>query len=195
MSRIIFVSGGARSGKSRFAEKKAIELGNRIGYIATGIATDDDMADRIRHHQESRPAGFVTLEGWKDYSGLLESEDGKACDAYIFDCVTVGITNLLFDRETQVEYGGGELDYDTCSMEEIHRMEERITRVFDELVRYIRHKDKTIIFVSNELGMGLVASYRLGNIFRDIAGRINQMLAGHSDEAYLLVSGLPLQLK
>lgn len=195
MGRIIYITGGARSGKSRFAEMKALEMGSSIGYIATGIATDEDMADRIRRHQADRPASFATLEGWKDYSRLLDSKEARDCSVFILDCVTVGITNLLLDRETQLSFAGRELDYETCSLDSVHAMETGIAGVFMDLAALVRSRGGTLLLVSNEVGMGLVSPYRLGNIFRDVAGRINQKLAAEADEAYLLVSGLPVVLK
>lgn len=186
MGQIIVVTGGARSGKSRFAENKVHLIGTTIGYIATAKITDNDMAERIRHHRESRPSEWPTFEQYRDFDQLSSNEIFMACDTLIFDCVTIAITNRMFDED---------VDYDTCDYKVIQEIESLVQKELTGLIELIRMTNKNIVIVTNEVGLSLVPAYRLGNIFRDIAGRMNQYLASEADEVYFIVSGLPMKLK
>jgi len=186
MSRIILVLGGARSGKSTYAEEKVEEIGRQIGYIATAKVTDLDMAVRIKHHQASRPSSWATIEQYKGFDQLKANKDFQRCDTFILDCVTILLTNQMFDYQ---------VDFDTCDQKVIGQIEKEMTEEIQQLLDLMVLENKNLILVSNEVGLGLVPEYRLGNLFRDIAGRINQMLAHQADEAYFIVSGLPLTLK
>jgi adenosylcobinamide kinase/adenosylcobinamide-phosphate guanylyltransferase len=187
MSKIILVTGGARSGKSAFGEKKVLAIGKNIGYMATAIVTDEDMAERIKHHQQSRPSHWPTFERYKDYGLLKENDEFMTCDTLIFDCVTIAVTNCMFDDPT--------IDYDQCTQDEINRVEAYVKNELAGLLNLVRETGHNLVMVTNEVGLGLVPPYRLGNIFRDIAGRMNQFLAQEADEVYFIVSGLPLTLK
>ena len=105
----------------------------------------------------------------------------------LLDCVTVMITNILFEEE--------ERDFDKISASEVEKLESEVIKELTNLVKAIRDEDKTLIIVSNEVGMSIVPSYRLGRIFSDISGKANQVLASLSDEVYVAISGLPLRLK
>ena len=168
MSKVIMVTGGSRSGKSVIAEQKAKEYGKRsVLYLATAIPIDDDMKERIRMHQERRDPEWGTYEGYRDLGEVVKNTEKNTI---LLDCVTVMITNILFEEE--------ERDFDKISASEVEKLE-----------------DKTLIIVSNEVGMSIVPSYRLGRIFSDISGKANQVLASLSDEVYVAISGLPLRLK
>jgi adenosylcobinamide kinase/adenosylcobinamide-phosphate guanylyltransferase len=187
MCRLILVTGGARSGKSSFGEAKVKAIGHQIGYIATAIITDKDMEERIKHHQASRPSHWPTFECYKNYGMLKENPQFMACDTLILDCVTIAITNCMFDDPR--------VDYDTCNQEEIQRIEGYVKQELEGLLKVIRETNQNLVIITNEVGLGLVPPYRLGNIFRDIAGRMNQFLAAEADEVYFIVSGLPMTLK
>lgn len=182
---ITLVTGGARSGKSTYGEKLAKERGNNISYIATAIVTDKDMEDRIKKHRQSRPSEWKTIEAYKNFHNINEAIFAKT-DLFMLDCITTMVTNLMFDKE---------IDYDTCSNEEIQKVEDYVFDVIKSLVNIMRNNNKNIILVTNEVGMGLVPAYRLGSIFRDIAGRVNQYLAGVADEVYFMVSSIPMKIK
>lgn len=184
MKRLILVTGGARSGKSTLAEKKTGEIGNKIGYIATSIAFDDGMKDRIRKHRKSRPEEWITIERYKNFRELYTKEELHSIDTFLLDCMTLMVSNLLLESN---------IDFDSCSMEEVDRIEGEIFKEVDELLNIM--EDKQLIIVTNEVGMGLVPSYKLGNIFRDMAGRVNQYLAHRADEVYFTVSGIPMKIK
>lgn len=186
MSKIILVTGGARSGKSTFAENKVKEIGGTIGYIATAKVTDEDMARRIEHHRASRPSHWPTFERYKNFEQLLSDEVFLGCDTLLLDCVTILVTNGMFDYEQ---------DYDHLPMGRVNEIEALIAGEIKTLIEMIRTMDMTLVMVTNEVGLGVVPPYRLGSLFRDIAGRMNQMIAREADEAYFIVSGLPLRLK
>lgn len=186
MAEIIVITGGVRSGKSSLAEEKAKELGKKVAYIATAIAFDEGMKDRISKHKASRPSTWATIEMYKGFSELEKNQDFIDSDLILLDCMTLMVSNILLDSD---------IDFDKCSIDEIERIEKDIFSEVIELFQIIAKFKKKLIIVTNEVGMGLVPSYRLGNIFRDIAGRVNQYLAKQANEVYLTVSGIPLQIK
>lgn len=187
---MILVIGGARSGKSTFAEDKAraiqAEKGGNVLYIATSIAFDDDMRFRIAKHREARPSTWLTLEQYKGFENLEASQDFAACDTVLIDCMTLMVSNLLLEQDVDFDH----VKYDTIS--EIERM---IVNEVEVLIKMCHDYGKQFVVVSNEVGLGVVPPYRLGGIFRDIAGRINQKIAREADEVYLLTAGIPLKIK
>lgn len=186
MKNFILITGGARSGKSTFAEAKAKELGERIAYLATSIAFDEGMKDRIKKHKESRPQNWVTIEKYKDFNEMENNEEFLNADLILLDCITLLVSNQLLESK---------LDFEACSMLEVDEIEKNIFEQLEVLLEVLERNKKSLIAVTNEVGMGLVPSYRLGSIFRDIAGRVNQYLAQKSDEVYMTVSGIPIRIK
>lgn len=187
MGSLVLITGGARSGKSGFAEKtvKKVEKdGGNAVYIATAIAFDEGMKDRIKHHRAQRPASWKTIERYKNYDEMVNDPDFKASSVILFDCLTVMITNNMLDYD---------VDYDHCTMDEVAEVEARVKKEVEALLRVCQ--DKHLFIVTNEVGMGLVPSYKLGNYFRDISGRMNQYVASLADEVYFTVSGIPMKIK
>ena len=184
MGRIILVTGGARSGKSRFAEQLAADLGGRIAYIATARALDAEMADRIARHRQQRPAAWPTFEAPLSAANVVAAEGGR-CDGFLLDCLTVLITNRILAREA---------DWDNPPM---HRLAEIEADVLVEIEALIAAAGQAVplIAVTNEVGCGIVPLSPLARFFRDCAGRANQRMAAAADEVHLVVSGLPLRLK
>ncbi|RNC69230.1 MAG: bifunctional adenosylcobinamide kinase/adenosylcobinamide-phosphate guanylyltransferase [Desulfuromonadales bacterium] len=172
MARIVFITGGARSGKSRLAEGLAAGFGAPLGYLATGSAGDGEMAERIARHQARRGDEWTTIEEPCDLSGALRENDGRF-GAILVDCVTLWLTNLLF-----------RYDDPAAVLTDV----EKLTALFP-LLR------TPVIFVSNEVGMGIVPENRLARQFRDLAGEANERIAAAADEVYVTFSGLPLRLK
>jgi adenosylcobinamide kinase/adenosylcobinamide-phosphate guanylyltransferase len=183
---VILVVGGARSGKSSFAEKLCGESGENVCYIATSKITDDDMADRVAKHKAQRPASWHTIEMYDDFPSIINVNEFKDCSVFLLDCITIMITNIMFDQS---------VDYDNCSSQTLDVVESTVFSEIRNLLDVMGKNDKTLIMVSNEVGMGIVPSYRLGSIFRDIAGRVNQFLAVEADEVYNIICGLPQKLK
>ncbi len=179
------VTGGARSGKSTYAEKLCIDRNDKVAYIATSIPFDEGMKDRIKKHRASRPKEWKTYEIYKDIHESI-AEMGKNHDTALLDCVTLLVNNLMFDFD---------MNWDACSRNEIDTIESNIQKEIDLLIEEIRKTNLYFVFVTNELGMGIVPENRLSRIYRDIAGRINQKIAALSDEVYLTVSGIPLKIK
>lgn len=184
MGKLIFVTGGARSGKSSFAEETARSLNKKVAYIATAIAFDDGMKDRIKKHQAQRPAQWQTIEAYHNFEKLSDNPAFLEAQVILFDCLTVMVTNNMLDQQ---------IDYDTCTMETVGQVEELIKREVESLLDVCQ--DKILVLVSNEVGMGLVPAYKLGSYFRDIAGRMNQLVAARADEVNLCVSGIPVRIK
>ena len=177
MAQSIFITGGARSGKSTFAEQSALKFGDPLAYLATAQSLDQEMNDRISKHQQRRSNIWQTIEEPLQLSRTLTGIDGKY-RAILVDCLTLWLSNLLFLHEALGD-----------------KAEERILEDVGQLATTLRDMTTPVIVVSNEVGMGIVPEHRLGRIFRDIAGRANQILAAEANEAWLMVSGLPLKLK
>lgn len=185
MGKLILVTGGARSGKSTYAEHLAKEMGSDILYIATSIPFDDEMKLRIKKHREQRPSGWDTLEA---YSGLDEKMADRLDDkqAVLVDCMTIMTTNLMMERCS---------DWDNLTAQVTQDMEQYTVREVQKLLETAKKADIPFILVTNEVGMGVVPEYASGRLFRDIAGRVNQIIAREADEVYLCVSGIPVKIK
>lgn len=185
MSEIIFVTGGAKSGKSAFAESLCIEKNNRTGYIATSIPFDDEMKEKVRLHKERRPSDWATYEIYEDVFGIIE-KISKECDTVMLDCITLMVNNLMFKYDMNPQ---------NLSNEELEKMDEYILDQFEKLVEEIRKTELYFVFVTNEIGMGVVPANKLSRIYANTAGKINQYVASNSDEAYLVISGIPVKIK
>lgn len=175
---LILILGGARSGKSAYAERLARERGGAVLFVATATARDDDMARRIAAHRAARPAAWRTLEAPDGVAARVAAAYDDA-PTIILDCLTLLTSNILLAHE-----GAGE--------EEVARA---LDAEIDALLARIASDSATWIVVSNEVGLGLVPPYPLGRAYRDLLGRINARVAVRADRAYLLVAGLPLDLK
>jgi len=182
MSKITMVTGGARSGKSGFAES-LLQHKDDVLYIATSIPFDEEMKDRIEKHKLRRPAEWKTLECYKDIDKHLLARSEKNI---LLDCLTIMVTNLMFYYEK---------DWDTIGMDRINEIEGLIISEVQNLINCVRKQDMNMIVVTNELGMGIVPSTKLSRLFRDIAGNINQVVARECDEVSFLVSGIPTKIK
>jgi adenosylcobinamide kinase/adenosylcobinamide-phosphate guanylyltransferase len=172
MSQLTLITGGARSGKSRFAESLAMQQGEPLLYIATAGFGDKEMAERIARHQERRGATWQTIEEQYDLAGVLQGHDDWF-KAILVDCVTLWLTNLLLKLEDK-----------TAVLEEVRRTAAMFSRL-----------TTPVILVSNEVGMGIVPDNPLGRAFCDLSGEANEILATAADEVYVTFSGLPLKLK
>ena len=172
---LIFILGGARSGKSAHAERLA-RRGRRVLFVATAEARDQDMRRRIAAHRERRPAGWDTLEEPLDLVAALCPLLDRY-DTFLLDCLTLWVSNLLLERQ---DHAG---------------TENRIQDSARELMDFIEETHATWILVSNEVGQGIVPSSTLGRAYRDALGRVNQVAASRADRVYLMTAGLALELK
>ncbi|WP_373898233.1 bifunctional adenosylcobinamide kinase/adenosylcobinamide-phosphate guanylyltransferase [Haloimpatiens sp. FM7315] len=182
MDKTVLVTGGSRSGKSRFAENLLKETDDVL-YIATAIVTDKEMEDRITKHRLNRNRKWETYEGFIDLEDVVEKCKHKNI---MLDCVTVMITNLMFNKK---------IDFDNMTMEEVDELLTYIESQFEKFILKSKEKGINLVMVTNEVGSGLVPEYKLSRIFRDIAGLTNQFIAKLCDEVYLISCGLPLKLK
>lgn len=183
---LTFVIGGARSGKSTFAELKAKEYSEKVLYIATAAVTDQAMADRVKKHREQRPAFWQTLEMYSDFKTLINKAEFNQSEVVLLDCITTMIGNYMVESK---------LDFDDCSVEDVNILENKITEEVFSLINVCKENNKKLIIVSNETGMGLVPSYYMGNYFRDISGRINNKIGVQAEHMYFIFSGIPIKLK
>ncbi len=180
--KIILVTGGARSGKSEIAEQLAGVVSERVIYIATAAVHDEEMADRVRRHRERRPPGWCTVEETHRLAEALAGIPAGSC--VLVDCLTMWISNILMDESLFDDNGLNNLD-----------QEEYILAETGKLLATARQRGLTLVLVSNEVGCGVVPASKLGRLFRDIAGRVNRRVAAEADRVYLVMAGIPVEIK
>jgi len=177
--KIVLVTGGARSGKSTFAERYVESLGVKTAYIATAQSLDDEMALRIDLHRARRPADWVTYEAPLEADKAL-SEALSQAEAVLFDCLTMYVSNMLLSDAAPLT------------------PEDRLRQIRDSIAALLdsaRAGVGTVVFVTNEVGLGIVPENALARAYRDLVGLANQQVAAAADEVYLVVSGLALEVK
>ncbi len=182
-SQIILCSGGARSGKSEFAERLALATAGRKAYVATGQAFDEEMIDRIKKHQERRGEIWnnfeVPLHLAKEWQNISQT-----ADVILIDCLTMFTTNHMMAH--------GSIQ----GQQDANQLEASVLTELESLLASIKScEDKTVIFVTNEIGLGIVPDNKLARYFRDIAGRVNRTVAAAADKLYLTISGVTIELK
>jgi adenosylcobinamide kinase/adenosylcobinamide-phosphate guanylyltransferase len=180
---IKLVVGGARSGKSSFAEKQFINKEDVV-YMATSRVEDEEMKDRVEHHKKTRPEGWRTFEG--SY-GLVQAVGDE--ENYLLDCLTVLTSNIMFDMTYE---SGRTVPIDSDLQK---RVEDRIFEEVSNLIETVNGKGFNLIIVTNEVGYSLVPESHIGRVFRDIQGRLNQRVAELADEVYLVSCGIPVRIK
>lgn len=205
---IIFITGGARSGKSTFAQELAGKLGAATGiedrcivYLATSRVLDEEMKERIDMHRQSRPAGWTTVEEPLYLESALDTLPPDST-VVLLDCLTGWLSNLLLETlQTKEEKAGknpcgNSTDpFALLSTEDVKRLEQQCGQKLNRFLEQIEKKSLTGLIVSNELGCGIVPEHYLGRLFRDLAGRMNQQVAAQAQEVYLVVSGVPVKIK
>lgn len=185
MGRMIFVTGGARSGKSRFAEELLSGIDDVL-YVASAIPFDGEMEKRIKIHKERRNPCWKTLEGYRSLAENI-SRYTATCSSLIFECVTIMVTNFMLENR--------DLDWDNIPIDEVDLIEQKVMSEIDELIESAKNFRGMAVIVSNETGMGIIPASPLSRHFSDIAGRANQKLAALADEVYFTVSGIPVKIK
>ncbi|MFC1879107.1 bifunctional adenosylcobinamide kinase/adenosylcobinamide-phosphate guanylyltransferase [Chloroflexota bacterium] len=181
MGRLTFILGGARSGKSTYAEKLASLYGGKVVYIATAQALDEEMETRIKAHQAQRPEAWQTLEISRHVASELAKNPPKA-DTILLDCLTLLISNLLMDACQDADKPDEALSRELAASE------------IKALLDSIQSGSADWIVVSNEVGMGLVPPYPLGRLYRDLLGWANQQIAGQAAKVLIMIAGIPWQL-
>jgi adenosylcobinamide kinase / adenosylcobinamide-phosphate guanylyltransferase len=199
--RLTLVLGGARSGKSSFAERLAKQLaaplGDRVTYIATSETNDPEMAARVARHQAARPATWTTAESPLAVPAAVREHAGTT-GIFLLDCVTFWVSNLLFaGGDLGGTDPGDEFNYDNSllSAEQEHAAAARVQGGVDELLAALAATNAILIAVSNEVGLSVVPEYPLARLYRDELGRANQRLAAAADQVYFLVAGHALDVK
>ena len=165
----VLVLGGARSGKTGFAERLAMRAGSKPAYLATAEALDGEMRERVRTHREQRQGRFATIEEPLELTQAI-LRTARDHDVVLVDCLTLWVTNLM--------------------------MEERV--MADEFARLAAHVSRAranLVLVSNEVGLGIVPENRMAREFRDHAGRLHQSIAARARQVYFVAAGLPLKMK
>lgn len=184
--RLILITGGVRSGKSDFALKLAQEIGGPVLFVATATAEDDEMRQRIAEHQSRRPApeaGWRTLERSMNLADAIAvHEDGA--QVVVIDCLNFWVFNVLAATSSR---GPEEPDPPAAQA----RMVDELGALHD----WFRASPASLIVVTNEVGMGLAPPYPSGRAFRDLLGWANQFVSTRATEVYLLVAGIPIELK
>ena len=179
MAEIFLVTGGARSGKSSFAEKLTLKLGGeKVAYIATAQIFDEEMAHRVKLHKARRGKNWITFESPfnADKSITLAA---KNFDAILFDCVTIYLSNFLCAE-------------DLSDSEKIYK---NFSELMQKLIDAAKNSPAKIIFVSNEVGAGIVPENKLARIFRDLSGLANQKIAAEAEKIFLTVAGYAVDVK
>lgn len=184
---VTLVLGGARSGKSTYAERVAAASGRPVLYLATATAGDADMAARIAAHRAQRPAGWRTVEEPRDLAGAIRGS-ARPGDLVLIDCLTLWASNALL-----AALGPG--DPDDLTNAAAASVEALLVAEAAQAMVDCRARDVSLALVSNEVGMGLVPPYPLGRVYRDLLGRLNQAVAREADDVVLMVAGLPVDLR
>ena len=191
MGKLTLLLGGARSGKSSFAERRAKESGgDKVLYVATSEIKDDEMVERVRKHRSERPASWNTVEAPRNVAQAIREEESMA-KIILLDCMTFLVANHLMDAAAPEDDPFDDPSADPFDSE----IEANVIAEVEALVAYVRETEVELVVVSNEVGLGVVPPYELGRAYRDILGRVNQIIAQHADEVLLLVAGIPMQVK
>jgi adenosylcobinamide kinase/adenosylcobinamide-phosphate guanylyltransferase len=182
MGKLILILGGARSGKSTYAEKLVMQNGGRVAYIATAQALDEEMQSRIAAHRQKRPDSWQTLEIPCSVGRALLAQPPQA-EVILLDCLTLLVANRLLQAADDVDHPD-EAKAAALVQDEI-----------DDLLQAIQSSPAQWLVVSNEVGLGLVPPYPLGRIYRDLLGWANQRLARVAERVVFMIAGIPMRLE
>ncbi len=179
MGRLTLILGGARSGKSSYAQSLADATGKPVTFVATAQALDEEMSARIQKHRRERPVDWQTLE---IPLGVAQHAQEVKSDVVILDCVTLLVNNSMmqFVKDDLVD----EVPFTQAVQKEV-----------DELIASVREKEGHWLIISNEVGLGLVPPYQMGRVYRDVLGWANQRLALAADKVIFMVAGIPTVIK
>lgn len=196
MGRVELVTGGARSGKSAFAEGRAVALAAARGpatvvtYVATALASDSEMEARIAHHRARRPAAWHSVEAPMRLAEAV-ADACKASDVVLVDCLAVWTANRLLALGDPEAPDGPSA---SAWWRDVADLEARLVTECDGALDAIRNGTEDVVLVTNEVGLGLVPPTPIGRAYRDLLGRLNQRLALRADAVHLVVAGFALDL-
>lgn len=177
MGRLILLTGGCRSGKSDLAVQKARELSERVCFIATCVPEDNEMKARIAKHKSQRPGSWQVIEEPVHVADAISKIDSGKYPVVLVDCLTLWVYNLM------------------CGKESAMSTEEQMAEEAERLVGATRHFGGDVIFVTNEVGMGIVPANEMARSYTGLVGRCNQVIAAGADTVIFVASGIPLILK
>lgn len=177
---IYLITGGARSGKSSFAESLYKDKSDVV-YIATSKVYDEEMEERVKLHKNSRPSNWRTYEGNYNLKNAIGEEKN-----YLLDCITVLTSNIMFDISKDVEY----IDYRLQG-----EIENKVISEVKNLIYEIENRGYNLVLVTNEVGDSIVPEHHISRVFRDIQGRVNQRIAAIANQVYLVCCGIPVKIK
>lgn len=196
-ANIIFLLGGARSGKSTYAEELAKSFSDRVAYIATAEIIDEEIKKRVLVHRERRPDTWITYEfdnnlpSIEDYKNILSQIVNSSYKIVLIDCITILLFRLIH------KYKLDEIETVSNNMEKV--IEDEVKTFFENFLlvskEYALKNDLKFIIVSNEVGLGVVPSYPLGRIFRDLMGTVNKEIAAVADEVHFFIAGIKQRIK
>jgi len=193
LSKLFFLLGGVRSGKSEYSEKLVSSISEKAAYIATSEIIDDEMKKRIEVHRKRRPKSWVTYEILGEDIKIHKLREifnqiiSKKIDVVLIDCITNLLSRIIYKYKLdKVEVIDNKLE---------KAIEKEVVLFFDSFLEIIKNSNLNVVIVSNEVGLGVVPPYSLGRIFRDLIGIINKKIAACSDEVYFFVAGLEQRLK
>ena len=176
MNRIVLVTGGARSGKSSFSEKRVLVFGTKYVYVATAPVLDEEMKERVGRHQAKRAGdGWLTIEEPLDLCRALAEAERLGADAVLVDCLTLWINNLMY-RDPAFD-------------------EAKMAVKTETLLAALKAFPGLVVLVINEVGLGIVPDTPLGRAFRDCSGRCGQLIAAEADEVWFCICGIPQKIK
>ncbi len=181
--KTILITGGARSGKSHYAQEMAAKSGKPVLFVATAQAGDDEMRRRIEIHQKSRPASWQTLEAPARVGDRINDAIGSG-QLVLLDDITLLISNAI----------GELLSADGTDIDE-PKAEAAVNKEIDGLIKCLRSVKADFLIVTNEVGLGIVPDNKLSRVYRDLLGKANQVLAHEADEVIFMISGIPLKVK
>jgi len=198
----ILILGGARSGKSSFAQQMAKGLGEKVLFVATGQSLDEEMASRIEEHKRIRPGNWRTLEIDVQVGQKLKGQIGGA-GIVLLDCLSLLVSNVVLNPSLPLSLRAERSNLLALRVNSVKNLEKidfteaekRVVDEIDELIKCIKKHKGIFIVVSNEVGLGLVPENKLGRVYRDLLGKANQLLAQHADEVYFMASGIPVKIK
>lgn len=182
--QLILVTGGARSGKSTFAQKMAESLGEPVLFVATASAIDAEMAERIEAHRASRSESWRIAEAPLGL-GFAMREQGRGVRSVLVDCLSLLVSNCLVGPDHD------QMDENV----DMAGVGAQVTSEVDEMLAASQELGANLIVVTNEVGLGVVPAYAIGRAYRDLLGRANQRVAQVADAVYLLVAGIPVSVK
>lgn len=185
--RIVLIIGGARSGKSTFAEHLAASSGKRVAFIATATASDADMQVRITRHRALRPSEWITIEEPLNLVKAVQEASNKA-DVILLDCMTLWLSNWMGQQEYRDE--GDDVFLKNNSTESALAIIEALLAIVKTL-----NASKTLIIVTNEVGLGIVPMHPVSRVYRDVLGWVNQRIAQDAERVYLMIAGLAVDIK